>query len=183
MSVQTDMGVCCERERQVRQVLRLDWNLLFNAINLIILYLLMKRFLFKPVNEILAKRQEEADQKMAEANAAKESALETKQQYEASLQMAEAEKEKIVSQARNEAAGEYSRIVGEAKTRAEGIVDKACTDAEQERNKILRKAQMEVRDMVVTAAAKVAGAKESEENDRRLYDQFILKTRSGHSGE
>ena len=29
-------------------MLRLDWNLLFNIINLIILYALMKRFLFKP---------------------------------------------------------------------------------------------------------------------------------------
>ena len=36
-------------------MLRLDWNILFNIINLIILYLLMKRFLFKPVNAILEK--------------------------------------------------------------------------------------------------------------------------------
>ena len=42
-------------------MLRLDWNLLFNIINLIILYALMKRFLFKPVNAILEKRQQEAD--------------------------------------------------------------------------------------------------------------------------
>ena len=42
-------------------MLRLDWNILFNIINLIILYLLMKRFLFKPVNAILEKRQQAAD--------------------------------------------------------------------------------------------------------------------------
>ena len=40
-------------------MLRLDWNLLFTVINLLILYFLMKRFLFKPVNEILEKRQQE----------------------------------------------------------------------------------------------------------------------------
>ncbi|MDD6615068.1 MAG: ATP synthase F0 subunit B [Lachnospiraceae bacterium] len=159
-------------------MLRLDWNLLFNAINLIILYFLMKRFLFKPVNEILARRQEEADKGMAEANAVKESALETKKHYEVSLQMAEAEKEKIVSQARNEAAGEYLRIVDEAKVKAEGIVEKAGADAQAERSRILQKAQTEVCDMVVTAAAKVSGAKASEENDRRLYDQFISKAQA-----
>lgn len=159
-------------------MLRLDWNLLFNTINLIILYILMKAFLFRPINEILAKRQEEADRGMAEAQAAKESALETKQQYEASLQMAEKEKQKIVAEARNEAAGEYSRIVDEAKAKAEDIVDKASADAQQERNRILQKAQTEVRDMVVTAAARVSGAKDSEENDLRLYDQFISKAQT-----
>ena len=46
-------------------MLRLDWNLLFNIINLIILYALMKRFLFKPVNAILEKRQQEADGKIS----------------------------------------------------------------------------------------------------------------------
>lgn len=159
-------------------MLRLDWNLLFNAINLMILYFLMKRFLFQPVNDILARRQEEADKGMKEANDAKESALETKKQYEASLQTAESEKEKIVSQARNEAAGEYQRIVDEARIKAEGIVEKARGEAETERSRILQKAQTEVRDMVVTAAAKVAGAKASEENDRRLYDQFISKAQT-----
>ena len=49
-------------------MLRLDWNILFNIINLIILYLLMKRFLFKPVNAILEKRQQAADAQFAEAD-------------------------------------------------------------------------------------------------------------------
>ncbi|MEI3139219.1 MAG: ATP synthase F0 subunit B [Lachnospiraceae bacterium] len=37
-------------------MLRLDWNLVFTVINLLILYVLMRKFLFKPVNEILEKR-------------------------------------------------------------------------------------------------------------------------------
>ena len=49
-------------------MLRLDWNILFNIINILILYFLLKRFLFKPVNGILEKRQQEADSIFAQAN-------------------------------------------------------------------------------------------------------------------
>lgn len=39
-------------------MLRLDINLVFTIINLIVLFVLMRIFLFKPVNNIIAKREE-----------------------------------------------------------------------------------------------------------------------------
>ena len=113
-------------------MLRLDWNLLFTVINLLILYVLMKRFLFKPVNEILEKRQREEDARLSAAEEAKNSALKSKEEYEASIK-----------------------------------------NAEQEKKKIMQQAETAVRDMVVTAAARVAGEKEGTDNDRALYDEFL----------
>ena len=55
---------------------------------------------------------------------------------------------------------ERQRIVDEAQKKAGNIVDKACSDAEQEKKKIMQQAETAVRDMVVTAAARVAGEKE-----------------------
>ena len=138
-------------------MLRLDWNLLFTVINLLILYFLMKRFLFKPVNGILEKRQQEEDARLSAAEEAKNSALKSKEAYEASIKNAEQERAQIVARAREEAAGEYSRIVDEA----------------QEKKKIMQQAEDAVRDMVVTAAARVAGEKEGTDNDRALYDEFL----------
>lgn len=39
-------------------MLKLDINLLFTVINLVVWYLLIKKFLFKPVNNIISKREE-----------------------------------------------------------------------------------------------------------------------------
>ena len=61
-------------------MLRLDWNLVFTVINLLILYVLMRKFLFKPVNEILEKRQKEEDARLADAEVAKNSALKSKEE-------------------------------------------------------------------------------------------------------
>ena len=103
-------------------MLRLDWNLLFTVINLLILYVLMKRFLFKPVNEILEKRQREEDARLSAAEEAKNSALKSKEEYEASIKNAEQEKAQIVTKAREEAAGIQKRgVKGWCKNFAEPI--------------------------------------------------------------
>jgi F-type H+-transporting ATPase subunit b len=154
-------------------VLRLDWNILFNIINLLILYVLMKRFLFKPIRTILANRQEEADHRFEQADEKEAQAQECRTKYEALLDDAKGEKDKIVAQARAEASNEYGRIVEEAKEKADGIVEKAKQDAHKEKAVILQQADSEIKDMVLAATAKMVGAAESTENDSALYDKFI----------
>ena len=156
---------------------RLDWNILFNIINLIILYLLMKRFLFKPVNAILEKRQQAADAQFAEADRQKAEAKESQEHYDALVQGAEDEKKRIVADARQEASAEYGRIVSEAKDKADGIVEKAKADAENEKAAAMQQADAAVRDMVVTAAARMVAMKDAKESDRALYDKFLAETK------
>ena len=158
-------------------MLRLDWNILFNIINLIILYLLMKRFLFKPVNAILEKRQQAADAQFAEADRQKAEAKESQEHYDALVQGAEDEKKRIVADARQEASVEYGRIVSEAKDKADGIVEKAKADAENEKAAAMQQADAAVRDMVVTAAARMVAMKDAKESDRALYDKFLAETK------
>ena len=158
-------------------MLRLDWNILFNIINLIILYLLMNRFLFKPVNAILEKRQQAADAQFAEADRQKAEAKESQEHYDALVQGAEDEKKRIVADARQEASAEYGRIVSEAKDKADGIVEKAKADAENEKAAAMQQADAAVRDMVVTAAARMVAMKDAKESDRALYDKFLAETK------
>ena len=158
-------------------MLRLDWNILYNIINLIILYLLMKRFLFKPVNAILEKRQQAADAQFAEADRQKAEAKESQEHYDALVQGAEDEKKRIVADARQEASAEYGRIVSEAKDKADGIVEKAKADAENEKAAAMQQADAAVRDMVVTAAARMVAMKDAKESDRALYDKFLAETK------
>jgi len=154
-------------------VLRLDWNILFNIINLLILYLLMKRFLFKPVNEILAKRQAEADSRFAQADAKESQAKESYEKYEALLQDAVGEKERIVTEAHTQAGKEYGRIVDEAKHTAQNIIADAREDAKKEKDAMMQQADSQIREMVLSAAAKMAGTADGADNDKRLYDAFL----------
>ena len=137
----------------------------------------MKRFLFKPVNAILEKRQQAADAQFAEADRKKAEAKESQEHYDALVQGEEDEKKRIVAEARQEASAEYGRIVSEAKDKADGIVEKAKADAENEKAAAMQQADAAVRDMVVTAAARMVAMKDAKESDRALYDKFLAETK------
>ena len=152
-------------------MLQLDvWNVLFTVINLLILFVLMRIFLYKPVQKIIAARQAEADKQFDEAAAKQSEAEELKTKYEAVLN----EKKKVVAEARKTADEEYQRIVTDAHKTASQIKDDAEAEAISQKEQILKKAEKEIADMVVDAAAKVVGSNSADTN-AALYDTFLNK--------
>ena len=74
-------------------MLRLDINIVWTILNLLIIFAIVKIFLIKSIHKILDARQAEIDKQYADAKAAQDSANELKGQYEASLSGVQAEKE------------------------------------------------------------------------------------------
>ena len=157
-------------------MLKLDINLVFTVINLLIIYFILSKFLFKPVKNILAKRQEEIDKQYAEAEEAKSQAGALRQQYEACVKGIEEEKTAAVSKAREKADEEYGRIVAEAKSEAQKIVSDARRKAQGEQERSIRQAQEEIAGLVMEAAARVVASGQGQAADRELYNQFLAKT-------
>ncbi len=156
-------------------MISLDWNLLFTVINLLILFILMKLFLFKPINKIIEKRQQEVDQQLTDADTQKAEATVLKEQYESSMQTLEKEKATQWADACKAATEEYDRIVADAHGQANEIITEAKAEAKNEKAKILRQAESDITDMLIAATSKVAAAHCGEESDRRLYDEFLTK--------
>lgn len=157
-------------------MLRLDINLVFTIINLLIIYFIVSKFLFQPVKKILEKRQEEIDQQYAEAQTAKTQAEALRQQYEESVKSIAEEKAAAVNEARTLADGEYNRIVTEAKAEAEKLVSDARRIAHSEQENSVRRAQEQIAGLVVEATARVVASGQGQAADRELYNQFLAKT-------
>ena len=87
---------------------------------------------------------------------------------------AENEKKKVVAEARKTADEEYQRIVTDAHKTASQIKDDAEAEAISQKEQILKKAEKEIADMVVDAAAKVVGSNSADTN-AALYDTFLNK--------
>ena len=156
-------------------MLRLDWNLLFTVINLLLLFVLMKIFLFKPVQKIIAARQAEADKQFDEAAAKQAEADGIKAQYAKSIASVEEEKSKAMQETMKKADAEYQRIVGDAESKAKQIKEYAAVEAENQKTQILKKAEKEIADMVVDAAVKVVGKNSGADVDSSLYNEFLDK--------
>ncbi len=157
-------------------MLKLDINLLFTVINILILYGIVRKFLFGPVQKILNERQAQIDKQYADAQETQNAAEELKQRYEASLENIDGEKQAILSGARNEADEERGRVLAEAKNQADKLLEEARKEADAQQQKRMQQAQEEIADLVVAAVAKVAASRQSAEADRELYNQFLAKT-------
>lgn len=156
-------------------MLKLDINLLFTVINVLILFFVVKRFLFRPVLKILEQRQEEIDKQYSDAQNAQDEVCEMKKKYEVSLAGIEKEKLSILSETDKKAGEDYERKISEAQKEADKILAEAKKQAAEEKQKRIREAEKEIADLVVEAAAKISEANSGEESDRELYDKFIEK--------
>ena len=84
-------------------MLRIDINLLFTVINLIIIYVIIRKLLFKPVKKIIAQREAEINKQYEDAKATQDNAAALKVQYEQALSGAQEEKAAVISDARAKA--------------------------------------------------------------------------------
>lgn len=147
--------------------------MIFTVINILLLYALLRVFLFKPLNKILEERQSQADSVIADAKKARDEADKLKNQNEKLLKETEKKQTSILSEAREKASLEYERIVSEAGKKAEEITEDADRDAEKEHERMLEDARKDITDLVVDAGSRISLMKSDPESDRALYDQFL----------
>ncbi len=150
-------------------------SIIITIANVLILFLILKRFLLKPVDRILNERAQKIidDRERAEKSAAEADQL--KKTYEEKVQeMERTEKEKI-EEAAHKASEEYDRIIDDARKNADRIIEEAgrkadmvaaARDAEQERK---------IADIVSAAMRKISADKAGAEIDSSLYEEFLSK--------
>lgn len=154
-------------------MLKFDWNILWTFINLIIFFVLMKVFLFKPIKKTLDKRKELIDKQFKDADDAQKQADALKTQYQSELEDVEQEKKQILVDARADAKKEYSRIIDRAQGDADRIKSDARAAAEFETEKARRAVKEELAALAMETAEKVIGESASAQLDSDLYDKFL----------
>ena len=158
-------------------MLRVDINLVFTIINLLVLYLLMKKFLFGPVVAVMEKRKAMIEEQFANAAAAEKNANELKSQYEDTLKTANADADNIIQEAKTTAKTEYDRIVSDANSK---IIENAEKTVVSQREKTLRGLESQIAGLAIDTAAKVIGEQAGSLDNAKLYDEFLNKAGDAH---
>lgn len=149
------------------------WTFIATICNLFIQVYLIKRFLFKPINEMLAKRKAMADAQISDAEKAKEEAIAMKTEYEQNMQDAKNKANDILQTAQKTAALQSEEILREANAQAQALKAKAEKDIEQEKRKAVNDIKDEIGTMAVEIAGKVIEREISENDHTKLIDEFI----------
>ncbi len=125
------------------------WQILISLCNLVILFFILKRFLYAPVTRAMAQRKAALDAQYDEAAQAQHDADTAKAAWEDKLAGAKAEAEGILQTASADAERRRGEIVRDAQERADGIIRDAKADADRE----YRRAQAELKQEIAAASA------------------------------
>ena len=156
-------------------MIKIDINLVFTIINLLVLYLLMKKFLFGPIIKVMDVRKAMIDQQFAGAKEQEDQAKALKEQYEGALKSAREESFQIMEQARNEAKAQADKTVEDTQAKVSAMLAKAQEDINTERENAMRQMKDDVASLAMEAAGKIIGKNSGADQDLSLYDQFIEK--------
>lgn len=155
------------------------WTPLWTIVNVIILFLLLKKFLFKPVNNVIEKRQEMIQNNLDSAAASKKEAEELKNKYEEAMSSARAEAKEIISSANSQAKQQFVKSKDEAAAEIERMKISAKKEIEHEQKTALESTHNQIAELALEMASKVMQKNMSEDENSRFIEEFL----SGEASE
>lgn len=156
------------------------WTAIFTLVNLLVLFIVMKKYLFGPVKKMIDERQQEIDDLYADANQSKADAAELKDQYETRLAEANEEKEEILRAAYRKAQLREEEILREAQDKAAQTMKRADAQIELEKKRALNEIKDDVSHMAVEIASAVLSRDIKGEEHSALIDSFIENLGESH---
>ena len=149
------------------------WTAIFALCNLLILYFILRKLLFKPVKNMIDSRQKEVDDMYENAETDRRDAAAMKAEYEQRLESAESESEEILRGAVRRAQLREEEILRDANEKAARTLERAEEQIELEKKRAINEVKDEVSGLAIDIASAVIERDVSEEEHKALIDSFI----------
>lgn len=149
------------------------WTIIFQILNLLLLMVLFKKYLFKPVTEILEKRQAEIEGHYQEAQQAETDAKAMKADYESKMAGARQEADRVIKTATESANAMSASIVEDARTQADQLKRRAQTEIDLERLRAFDEVKGELSGIALDIASQVIEREVNEKDHEAFINEFI----------
>ena len=142
-------------------------------LNFLILFFVLKHFLFDRVNKIIEQRKEDVENSYKDADTAKENAEKLEVEYREKLAQSKEESARIIADATTRAQVRSDEIINDAKVEAKNITDKARDEIDKEKKIAVNQIKDDITDIAFEAASAVVEKDMTTEDNRRLIESFI----------
>lgn len=149
------------------------WQILISLANLLLIFLILKKFLWKPVKKVMDQRKAMVDKQFADAAAAEEKALQDKAEWAEKLAGADAEAKSRIDAADETARRHGDRIVADAKDKAQGIIRQAEAEAVLERQKAEAGIKQEIAAVSAQLAEKMLEREVNADDHAKMIESFL----------
>ena len=156
-------------------MLTLNLNLLYTVVNVLVLFLLLRKFLYKPVMNIIEQRQKQVDDALNAAETSQKedaAALHTAQEKLCHVDTEAAARRTAYEQ---QAETEKQQLLAEAQKQADAIVAEGKRNAEAERQHKLQEADAQTTALARTLCEKLLERNLTQQDDARLLDDLLQK--------
>ncbi|MDI6601546.1 MAG: F0F1 ATP synthase subunit B [Thermoanaerobacteraceae bacterium] len=154
------------------------WTWVWNIINIIVLYLLFKHFLYKPMTKFLKDRSEKIKKMQEDARLDREEAERIKKELENSLKETKEKTQQLIKEAQDRANSVYDEIVARAREEAANIIEEGHKEALADRERMLKELKADIMDMVIDTTYKVMAVKLNQEEDKKLINNILEEVMS-----
>lgn len=149
------------------------WTMIFTWINLVLLVLIMKKLLFKPVTAILKQREDEVNSMYEKAEEAQKNAEALEADYTERLSNAKEEASRIMKDATKEATLKGEKIISAAQAQASMTLKKAEKEIERDKAAAVKEIKNDIASIAVGVAQKVIEKDLNESDHEKLVEDFI----------
>ena len=149
------------------------WTFIAQIANLLLQAYLFKRFLFKPVKEIIAKRKQEIDGLYDAAEASEADAREKQAACDAALASAQEKANEKLARAEKTARERSEEILSQTQAEVSAMRAKAQDDIALEKKKAVNELKNTLGALAVDIAEKVTEKEIRQEEHEKLIDGFI----------
>ena len=147
------------------------WLFLSQCVSFVLVCLLLQRFAYRPILNVLAERRNRIAEGLANAERIKSQLAEAEQSASGIITKANVEAQKMIEDARAAAKALGERQAQQAVAEAEQIVSKAREAIHMERDQMMSELRREVARLVVDTTARVTGKVLTPDDQRRLSEE------------
>ncbi len=156
-------------------MLTLNLNLLYTVVNVLVLFLLLRKFLYKPVMNIIAQRQKQVDDALAAAETSKKEAAATLNTAQDKLRNVDTEAAARRTAYEQQTEKDKQQLLADAQQQADAIVAEGKRNAEAERQHKLREADAQTTALAREMCEKLLARNLTQQDDARLLDDLLQK--------
>jgi len=144
-----------------------------HILNVLILFVILRKVLYKPVADYMKRRESSFAQKIEELDAREKEVIRQKELYDSLMAEADGKAAEIINRSREIASENAKEIINFAKEHSKDLIARAKSEIEAQKLQTQAELRGEITDMAVRLAEKVLEREISIEDNRRVIGEFF----------
>lgn len=149
------------------------WTIITQLLATLILFLVLKKLVWKPVKAIMDKRAVYEQERLEKAEQLRADNEKMNAQIQQELQQANKKASETIKQAQQEGNKVKEALISEGKEKAQALMNEAQQNIALAKSKMVEEMHQEIVDVAISAAEKMLQSKLDEKSDRDMVDKFV----------